>query len=394
MITGSISCSYAETGGSTGDSYRNKGLRVTNTGYYEQPNCTNGTGIAVYGLGKQLQKALTATPLFISLQACFMSGALLAKLTDTVVQEGEQWLNHGANAFEVDGLPPDKYQIQFTQKQVGWTGASSYCIVAVNANMPNNVRYYNGRSMGYSQAAPGNGNLSGTTQATEVIYNTLDFPELPGGDQQIVGGLSDLTMFGIRGNINLLRPDDGPDYFIQSHVFIEQGVQVERLLTDDVGASSMYPDLVYYLMQKAKVLQEDQIDKEALRLACKLCQAYQMHFNGVLQTTNSLSEWMLRTSPYFLLTPRQVDGKYGLWPVCPMNAAGELSRDVVQPAMLITADDIVSGSYSRQYISPIDRRPICLIMVYRDQPTESVGQTVTVEVRYPAQRLAVLLKAA
>ena len=58
-------------------------------------------------------------------------------------------------------------------------------------------------------------------------------------------------MFGIRGNINLLRPDDGPDYFIQSHVFIEQGVQVERLLTDDVGASSMYPDLVYYLMQKA-----------------------------------------------------------------------------------------------------------------------------------------------
>ena len=254
--------------------------------------------------------------------------------------------------------------------------------------MPYYVRYYNGRSMGYSQAAPGNGNLSGTTQATEVVYNTLDFPELPGGDQQIVGGLSDLTMFGIRGNINLLRPDDGPDYFIQSHVFIEQGVQVERLLTDDVGASSMYPDLVYYLMQKAKVLQEDQIDKEALRLACKLCQTYQMHFNGVLQTTNSLSEWMLRTSPYFLLTPRQVDGKYGLWPVCPMNAAGELSRDVVQPAMVITADDIVSGSYSRQYISPIDRRPICLIMVYRDQPTESVGQTVTVEVRYPGTALS------
>ena len=117
-----------------------------------------------------------------------------------------------------------------------------------------------------------------------------------------------------------------------------------------------------------------------------------MHFNGVLQTTNSLSEWMLRTSPYIPADARQVDGKYGLWPVCPMNAAGELSRDVVQPAMVITADDIVSGSYSRQYISPIDRRPICLIMVYRDQPTESVGQTVTVEVRYPGTALSGLLK--
>ena len=95
---------------------------------------------------------------------------------------------------------------------------------------------------------------------------------------------------------------------------------------------------------------------------------------------------MTRVSPYFLLTPRQVDGRYGLWPVCPMNAAGELSRDEVIPAMTITADDIVAGSYSRSYISAYDKRPVCLIMVYRDQPENSVGQTVTVEVRYQAQR--------
>ena len=56
--------------------------------------------------------------------------------------------------------------------------------------------------------------------------------------------------------------------------------------------------------------------------------------------------------------------------------------------MVITADDIAAGSYSRQYISPIDRRPICLVMVYRDQPVEAVGQTVTVEVRYPGTALS------
>ena len=44
--------------------------------------------------------------------------SVVSETDGTVVQEGEQWLNHGANAFEVDGLPPDKYQIQFTQKQV------------------------------------------------------------------------------------------------------------------------------------------------------------------------------------------------------------------------------------------------------------------------------------
>ena len=117
-------------------------------------------------------------------------------------------------------------------------------------------------------------------------------------------------------------------------------------------------------------------------------QTYNLYFNGILQTTNSLAEWITRTAPYFLLTPRQVDGRYGLWPVCPLNGANELSRDPTVPALTITRDDIVAGTYSRSYISARDRRPVCLIMVYRDQPSQSVGQTVTVEVRYPGTALS------
>jgi hypothetical protein len=377
-----------EEGGYVGRDYRAKGFTVLTTETWtEDPCCTSD------GISYNYKFEVTTAGMNKNAQLFFTSGVLydwraVSETDGSVVQQGQKWLDHGSNSFQVDGLPPDKYQIQFTAAKYGWSGATTYCILSPSDNMPSQVASYQNRSMGFSRSAPGNGNLSGTSQATEVVYNTLDFPELPGGDQQIVGGLSDLTMFGIRGNINLLRPQDGPDYFLQSHVFVEQGVQVERLLTDDVGPSSMYPDLVYYLMQKTKVLQADQIDVDALRKAAQLCQTYQMHFNGVLQTTNSLSEWMTRTAPYFLLTPRQVDGKYGLWPVCPMNSSGELSRDVVQPEMVITADDIVSGSYSRQYISPIDRRPICLVMVYRDQPAESVGQTVTVEVRYPGTALS------
>ena len=62
--------------------------------------------------------------------------------------------------------------------------------------------------------------------------------------------------------------------------------------------------------------------------------------------------------------------------------------DPVQPVLTITADDIVADSYSRSYISAYDKRPVCLIMIYRDQPDDSVGQTVTVEVRYPGTALS------
>ena len=232
--------------------------------------------------------------------------------------------------------------------------------------MVSDIASLDNTNQGFSRNAYGN-IMSGVSTVTETIYNELEFPDVPGGDQQIVGGLQDLTMLGIKGNINLLRPTDGsgPDYFVQSHIFVEDGIDVERLTLGGTGPSPFLGDLVNYLMNTTQVLKNDQIDTESFAQANRLHSAYKMYFNGVLQTTNSLAEWLTRTAPYFLLTPRQVDGKYGLWPVCPLNGANELSRDTTVPELVITSDDIVQGSYSRSYISAKDRQPVCLIMVYQ-----------------------------
>ena len=59
------------------------------------------------------------------------------------------------------------------------------------------------------------------------------------------------------------------------------------------------------------MLKSEQIDYPAMLTAARFCEAYKMRFNGILRETNSLAEWMTRTAPYFLLNPRQVDGKHG-----------------------------------------------------------------------------------
>ena len=315
-----------------------------------------------------------------------------------VVKSGQIWIRHGSQSLTIDGLPQGQYQLEFynlyKERDAGY---STYSIsnpgtdpcawlnqwdAAVSAG--NNVP-----SSGFSRRTyTGSETQNITTTITQTILNVIEFPDLPGGDQQIVGGLSDLTMMGIAGDITKLRPQEGPEYFIQSHIFVEQGVEVERLTWGGTGSSPFYGDFVNYLMNSTQVLKPDQIDKDSLILANRLNEQYDMYFNGVLQTTNSLAEWLTRTAPYFLLTPRQVDGRYGLWPVCPVNSANELSRDKTVPTLTITRDDIVQGSYSRNYISVKDRRPVCLVMVYRDQPSGSVGQTVTVEVRYPGTALS------
>ena len=133
------------------------------------------------------------------------------------------------------------------------------------------------------------------------------------------------------------------------------------------------------------MIKADQIDVDSLRSACRVHDHYKIFYNGALQLTTSFSEWLTRTAPYFLMTPRQVNGKYGIWPVVPINQATyEFSREPIESylTMAITADEIVQGSYSRQYFPAKDRKVICLVMVYKDQPPGAPGQTVTIEVRY------------
>ena len=89
--------------------------------------------------------------------------------------------------------------------------------------------------------------------------------------------------------------------------------------------------------------------------------------------------------------PQAGDGKYGIWPVVPINQATyEFSREPIESylTMAITADEIVQGSYSRQYFPAKDRKDICLVMVYKDQPPGAPGQTVTIEVRYRGTALS------
>lgn len=314
---------------------------------------------------------------------------------NALITSGQVWVRNGSTSLTIDSLNPDTYRVVFNNEYKQRN--KSYSTTTYTEPAPTSSAWSSEwfkrvtsppRSGFYRHTNPGSETQNIASTVVQTITNTLEFPDLPGGEQQLVGGLSDLTMVGISGDITKLRPVSGPDYFTQLHVFVENGIQVDRLLDDTAGPSGLYPDLVNYLMESTQILQSDQIDKDSLIAAARMNQQYAMYYNGLLQTTNSLAEWMTRTAPYFLLSPRQVNGRYGLAPVTPLDSNYELSREPITPALVIGQDEIVQGSYRRTYISNKDRRPICLVMVYKDQPQEAVGQTVTVEIRYPGSALS------
>jgi hypothetical protein len=289
-------------------------------------------------------------------------------------------------------LAPDTYRVVIDKVEDGWNPQLDYMPISNNPNQNSQAYSYASKRQSYTRSgkSPGNGQMSADINITEIIYNKIEYPEIPGGGDQTTGTFFDLTLAGIKGSIRALKPVDGPDQWTQAHIFVRQGVECERLMpsyfpgAEATGPSHFYGDLIAYLLGKMKLLKDDQIDYDSLRAACTVHQRYKCYFNGVMQLTSSFSEFVTRTAPYFLMTPRQVDGKYGLAPVVPVDSEGKFSQASVNTylKMTITADEIVAGSYSRQYFPGRDRSDICLVMVYKDQPINNPGQTVTVEVRY------------
>ena len=300
--------------------------------------------------------------------------------TDEIVKTGSIKLGGFsiAQTLAIQGLTPAKYRVEFygtsalrTHAPAVYTASmiktvSTYRIEVGNgpassagAAMMNHqddiVAAYNNKLVENIQ-----GNESVNVSAAEVferVYDELEFPDAPGSGEVVNAGYRNLTLVGITGTTSALRPVTGPDYFLQLHCFCREGIYVKQQLQSmQLGPSNVYSDLVLHLLEQGGMLKTEQIDYQALLYAARFCEQYKLHFNGVLSTTNSGAEWLTRTAPYFLCAPRQVDGKYGLTPVVPIDAQYKISEAAVTPVMTLTTDDIVQNSYNRQYINVRDRR--------------------------------------
>ena len=330
--------------------------------------------------------------------------------TEQIVRTGEAKGGGNDQTFTVteDNLPASRYRVEFygtyanrssgpAVRSVAWASkVSSYCQYYVLGGRPevikevqDSIRHQNNIFAAYNnntvENVSGNESVSvAVPSVLERVYDELEVPDGGGSGTAPDGGYRNLTLLGFKGPVDTLRPPLGPEYFLQLHCFCREGIYVKQQLQGmQLGPSNVYSDLVLYLLEQGGLLKTEQIDYQALLYAARFCEQYKLHFNGVINTTSSGAEYLTRTAPYFLLSPRQTDGKYGLIPVVPIDAQYKIDLGPVQPVMVLTTDDMVQDSYSRQYINVHDRRPVVATMFFRDQSPDGPGQPRTIEVRYP-----------
>lgn len=175
---------------------------------------------------------------------------------------------------------------------------------------------------------------------------------------------------------------DNKDWKKQVNCFIRNGMYVTRLVDSVTGPSNNYADLVKWLYLNSSKLQAAQLDNTALATAANFLAANGFACDIEIKDSGNLADFIAKTAPYFLLGESRNGGKRGLKPLLPITSAYTINTNPIAWSYTFTEENVIPGTLEISYTSLADRRPFCVQVMWRQQPTDDFGIMRTSEVRY------------
>mgnify|MGYP003109800844 CR=1 FL=1 len=217
--------------------------------------------------------------------------------------------------------------------------------------------------------------LDGNGDVTNIPYVESSFPAFCGTG----GTYSGLTTISFEYSVRESKADKIEKTV---SVFVREGLKVTRLVDDVEGGSDNYADLVKYLFEANGRLDSDLVDTASLTIAANFTNANGFFFNGKLEKSQNLLDWLQKTSVNFLLRLSNSGGKFGLLPRLPYNTDRTINTGQITPEFTFTEEHVLDGGFEIEYISLEDREPVCFVVQWRQQPNADFGLVRTVQVRY------------
>jgi hypothetical protein len=177
-------------------------------------------------------------------------------------------------------------------------------------------------------------------------------------------------------------PDGDTRWDRQIHLFCRGGMQVTRLLDATYGPSNNIADLSLYLLRKTSRVPAELIDLDSFESAAEFTDNLGLWFNGKLQESSNLEDFLASYGRDFLLTKTRRGGKIGLRPLLPVTADNEIDVEPIVPVYRFTENHVIPGSFDISWVPLADRKLFVALMVWRQQPTDDIGIIRTTEVRY------------
>jgi hypothetical protein len=278
----------------------------------------------------------------------------------------------------------------------GWTAPDSNYFTNYGATGPVSIVYGSGTvNNQYDTNSPAStGTLYGVQAENQL--SPYANPASPPSTADYTD-FADITFLQVAGNI-YDPPDSGsyPTTTRQISLFYENGAAVDLysggLISGNyaTGASNQFVDLAMYmftLMKRASGATTDPlsapIDVSNLQALATFCTNNGLLFNGIIEQSVNVINYISSTAPFFLMSFISSNGRYSLQPLLPLTTGNQIKTTALTPVLTFTEDEIIPGSFEKQYIDADERRAVNVSLTWREADPLIIGIQRTTTVRYP-----------
>ena len=246
----------------------------------------------------------------------------------------------------------------------------------------------------YNPALPAStGTLNGIQR--EYFLSEYSDPAAPPSTADYTN-FADITFLEINGDI-YDPPSDGsyPTTTRQICLYYENGVNVDLysggLVSGQyaVGPSNQFVDFAMLLFTQLKRANGSAtfdiampIDVTNMQDLAAFADEYGLHFNGMLEQSVNIIDYISSTAPFFFLSFISSGGQYQLQPVLPLNGSQEIDETAIIPVIVFDEDNILPGSYSKVYFNLDERRNVRVSLLWREADPLIIGIQRTTSIRY------------
>jgi hypothetical protein len=120
-----------------------------------------------------------------------------------------------------------------------------------------------------------------------------------------------------------------------------------------------------------------------LQALATFCTNTGLFFNGIIEQSVNVINYISSTAPFFLMSFISSNGRYSLQPLLPLTTGNQIKTTALTPVLTFTEDEIIPGSFEKQYIDADERRAVNISLTWREADPLIIGIQRTTTVRYP-----------